>query len=162
MVPQTVQEGEIAGLLFQLAENLADGLCVLVMFQEVGQQAIIKERLEHRKDLGRKGVALVNGLNMQKCQISKDKQEVNRAEAFPLADAGTGEMRLDVQHGKQFLEPQSQIGPELFQSRFDLALKVSKLFVTLKTAPFLWFLVIDAISYLTTNLGPSPLLFTTI
>ena len=89
--------------------------------------------LEHRKDLGRRGVALVNGLNMQKCQISINKQEVNRAEAFPLADAGPGEMRLEVQPGKQFLEPHFQIGPELFPSRFDLALKISKLLVIKKT-----------------------------
>ena len=105
---------------------------------------------------------VVNGPNMQKCQISKDKQQVNRAEAFSLADVGTGEMRFDVQHGKQFLKPQSQIGPELFQGRFDLALKVGKFFVMQKMAPFLWFWVIDSISYLTTNREPSPLLFTTI
>jgi len=101
----------------------------------------------------------MDGPDMQKYQISKDKQEVNRAEAFPFADTGTGEMRFDVQHGKQFLEPQFQIGPELFQRRVDLPLKASEFFVMHKKAPFLWLCLTKTISYLATNLGPFSLLF---
>ena len=85
---------------------------------------------------------VTNGRNMQKYQVSQDKQEVNRGKAFPFTDTGAGEMRFDVQHGKQFLDPQFQIGPELFQRRFDLPLKKSKFFVMQSKAPFLWFLLI--------------------
>jgi len=81
---------------------------------------------------------------MQKCQVSQDKQEVNRGKAFPFTDTGAGKMRFDVQHGKQFLEPQFQIGPKFFQSRFDLSLKESELSVMQSKAPILWFLLINS------------------
>jgi hypothetical protein len=48
-------------------------------------------------------------------------------------------MRFDVQHGKQFLDPQFQIGPELLQHGFDLPLKTSDLSVMQREAPFSWF-----------------------
>jgi hypothetical protein len=57
---------------------------------------------------------------MHKNQIGQDKQEANRGTAFPFTDTGAGEMRFDVQHGKQFLNRQFQIGPELLQGCFDL------------------------------------------
>jgi hypothetical protein len=46
-----------------------------------------------------------------------------------------------MQHGKQFLDPQLQIGPEIFQGRFDLPLKASDFPVMQGKAPFVWFLL---------------------
>ena len=66
----------------------------------------------------------MDGLDMQKHQIGQDKQEVPRAEALAFADTGSGQMPLDMQHGKQFLEPEFQIGAEIFQRRFDLPLNL--------------------------------------
>ena len=64
-------------------------------------------------------------LNMQKCQVSGDKQEVPGAEALLLADTGSDEMALNMQPGKQFLDPQLHAAPKIFQGRFDLSLKES-------------------------------------
>jgi hypothetical protein len=41
-----------------------------------------------------------------------------------------------MQHGKQFLDPQLQTGPEIFQGRFDLSLKASDVSVMQRKAPF--------------------------
>lgn len=48
---------------------------------------------------------VMDGLDMHKNQIGQDKQEVYRGTAFPFTDTRSGEMRFDVQHGKQFLDP---------------------------------------------------------
>jgi hypothetical protein len=45
-------------------------------------------------------------------------------------------MALNMQHGKQFLDPQFQVSPKIFQGRFDLPLKVSKFPVMHEQAPF--------------------------
>jgi hypothetical protein len=82
---------------------------------------------------------IMDSLDMRKNQIGQDKQELNRRTAFPFTDTGAGEMRFDVQQGKQFLDPQFQIAPELLQSCFDLPLKTSDLSVMQREAPFLWF-----------------------
>lgn len=66
---------------------------------------------------------VMDGIDMQKHQIGEDKQEVPGAEAFMLADAASGQMALDMQHGKQFLDPPFRVGAEIFQGRFDLSLK---------------------------------------
>ena len=58
--------------------------------------------------------------------------EVPRADALAFADTRAGQMALDLQHGKQFLEPQFQVGAEIFQRRFDLYLKKSDLSVIIK------------------------------
>jgi hypothetical protein len=44
-----------------------------------------------------------------------------------------------MQHGKQFLEPQFQVGAEIFQRRFDLSLKTSDLSVMQREALFMLF-----------------------
>ena len=59
MLPQPLQEGEFAGFFFHLAEQVADGLGLLILLQEVGQQATTEKGTEHREDLGRKGAALL-------------------------------------------------------------------------------------------------------
>ena len=86
----------------------------------------------------------MDGVNMQKHQISKDKPEVQGADPFAFADTGSGQMTFDVQHGKQFLDPQFQVGSKIFQSRFDLSLKESELSVMQSKAPILWFLLINS------------------
>ena len=58
-MPQPLQEGEFAGFFFHLAEQVADGLGLLIVLQEVGQQAVTETGTEHREDLGRKGAALL-------------------------------------------------------------------------------------------------------
>ena len=57
--------------------------------------------------------------------------------AFVLADTGSGQMALDMQCGKQFLDPQFQVGVEIFQGRFDLPLKASNFPVMHEKAPFI-------------------------
>jgi len=81
----------------------------------------------------------MDGLEVQKHQIGQDKQEVPRGEALAFVDAGFGQMALDMQHGKQFLEPQFQVGTEIYQRCFDLSLKTSDLSVMQREAPFMWF-----------------------
>ena len=81
----------------------------------------------------------MDGLEVQKHQIGQDKQEVPRTEDLAFADTGAGQMALDMQHGKQFLEPQFQVGAKIFRCRFDLPLKTSDLFVMQREAPFMWF-----------------------
>ena len=81
----------------------------------------------------------MDGLEVQKHPIGQDKQEAPRAEALAFADTGAGQMALDMQHGKQFFEPQFQVGTEIYQGRFDLSLKTSDLSVIQKEAPFMWF-----------------------
>ena len=95
--------------------------------------------LGQKQGLKRSVEQVMDGLDMQKHQIGQDKQEVPRAEAFAFADTGAGQMALDMQHGKQFLEPQFQVGAEIFQGRFDLPLKTSDFSVMQKKAPFMWF-----------------------
>ncbi|MGQ9688628.1 MAG: hypothetical protein ACUVXF_07585, partial [Desulfobaccales bacterium] len=68
---------------------------------------------------------VVDGLDRQKRQIGEDEQEMHGAKTFVLADARSGQMTLDMQPGKQLLDPQLQTGPEIFQGRFDLSLKTS-------------------------------------
>jgi hypothetical protein len=82
---------------------------------------------------------VMDGLDVQKHQIGQDKQEVPRAEALAFSDTGSGQMALDMQHGKQFLEPQLQASTEIFQRRFDLSLKTSALSVMQREDPFMWF-----------------------
>jgi hypothetical protein len=86
----------------------------------------------------------MDGLDMQKSQVGEDKQEVPGAEALTFADAGPGQMALDMQHGKQPLDPQLQAGPEIFQGRFDLTLKTNDFPVMQEKAPLLWFLLMIA------------------
>jgi len=83
----------------------------------------------------------MDGLDMQEHQIGKDKQELPGAGAFGFADTGSRQMALNMQPGKQFLDPQLQIGPEIFQGRFDLPLKASDFPVMQEKAPFVWFLL---------------------
>jgi hypothetical protein len=61
---------------------------------------------------------------------------VLRAEALACANTGAGQMALDMQHGQQFLEPQFQVGGEIFQRRLDFSLKTSDLFVIQRKVPF--------------------------
>jgi len=68
---------------------------------------------------------VMDGLDTQKRQVGEDKQEVHRAQAFALADPGSGQKVLDMQPGKQFLDPQFQVGADIFQGRLDLPLKES-------------------------------------
>lgn len=58
----------------------------------------------------------MDGLDVQKHQIGQNKQEVPRTEALAFADTSAGQMALDMQHGKQFLEPQFQVGAEFFSA----------------------------------------------
>jgi len=95
-----------------------------------------------KQGLERSVEQVMDGLDMQKHQVGENKQEMPGAEAFMLADTGAGQMALDMQHGKQFLDPQLQVGPEIFQGRFDLPLKESDLSIMQEKAPFLWFLLI--------------------
>jgi hypothetical protein len=44
-----------------------------------------------------------------------------------------------MQPGKQFLDPQLQVGTKIFQGRFDLSLKANDVSVMQGKAPFLWF-----------------------
>jgi hypothetical protein len=83
---------------------------------------------------------VMDGLDMQKHQVGEDKEELNGANAFALADAGSGQMALDMQYGKQFLDPQFQVSAEIFQGRFDLSLKANDFPVMQGQAPFMWFL----------------------
>jgi hypothetical protein len=82
---------------------------------------------------------VLDGLDVQKHQIGQDKQPVPRTEALALADTGASQMALDMQHGKQFLEPQFQIGTEIYQSRFDLPWKTSDLSIMQREAAFMRF-----------------------
>ena len=83
-------------------------------------------------------------------------------EALAFADVCGGQIALDMQLGKQIFHPQVQFAGKLFEGRFDLALKVSDLSVMQEVAPFLWVLIINSISYLTTDWEPLPLLLATI
>ena len=65
----------------------------------------------------------MDGLDVQKHQIGQDKQKVPRAEALAFADTGSGQMALDMQHSKEFLDPQFKVGVENLQGSFDLSLK---------------------------------------
>jgi len=113
-----------------------------------------KETPEQR--LNRSVQQVVDRLEMQKHQIGKDKQEVPGAETFMLADTGSGQIALDMQRGKQFLDPQFQVGAEIFQGRFDLSLKENDFPVMQEKAPFMWVsLMICNIN--STNLEPFPL-----
>jgi len=96
--------------------------------------------LGQKQTLQRSAEQVMDGLDVQKHQIGQDKQEVSRAEALAFADTGAGQVALDMQHDKQFLEPQFQVGAEIFQRRFDLPLKTSDHFVMQREAPFMWFL----------------------
>lgn len=51
-VEHRFQEGELAGLFFQLAEDVADGLGAFIVLQEVGQQAVAEKGLGDREHLG--------------------------------------------------------------------------------------------------------------
>jgi hypothetical protein len=53
--------------------------------------------------------------------------------------AGAGQMALDMQHGKLFLDPQLQVGPKIFQGRFDLTLKANDFPVMQDKAPLMCF-----------------------
>ncbi len=101
-------------------------------------------------------------MDVQKHRIGEDKQQVHGAEALAFADAGGGQMALDMQLGKQIIHPQVQFAGKLFQDRFDLALKANQVSVIQEMAPFLWVLIIKSISYLTTDWEPLPLLLTNI
>jgi hypothetical protein len=79
---------------------------------------------------------VMDGLDLQEHQVGEDEQEMPGSEAFVLADTGSGQMTLDMQHGKQFLDPQFQVSPKIFQGRFDLPLKASDFPVMQKKAPF--------------------------
>jgi len=92
----------------------------------------LKQRLERSVE------QVMDGLEMQKHHIGQDKHEEPRAEAFTFADAGAGQMALDMEHGKQIFEPQFQIGVEIFQRRFDLSLKETDFPVMQEKAPLLW------------------------
>jgi hypothetical protein len=48
-----------------------------------------------------------------------------------LADTGAGQMAMGMLHGKQFLEPQFQVGGVILRRRLDLSLKTSDLSVFL-------------------------------
>jgi hypothetical protein len=48
-------------------------------------------------------------------------------------------MALDMQHGKQISDPQSQVGPDIFQGRFDLSLKESHFPAMQEKAPWCGF-----------------------
>jgi len=85
---------------------------------------------------------VVDRLDMQERQVGEDKQEKPGAEALLLADTGRGEMALNMQPGKQFLDPQLQAGPKIFQGRFDLSLKESYFPVMQEMAPFMWYLLV--------------------
>ena len=61
--------------------------------------------------------------------------------AFVLADTGSGQMASDMQYAKQFLDPEFQAGPKIFQDRFDLSLKANDFPVMQEKAPFMWFLL---------------------
>jgi len=74
--------------------------------------------------------------------MDHDEQQVHGGIPLTFANPGSGEMTLDMQHGKQRPQPQFQVGAELFQRRFDLPLKASKFSVMQSKAPFLWFLLI--------------------
>ena len=65
----------------------------------LGQKQALQRSLEQ----------VMDGFDAQKHQIGQDKQEVPRAEALTFADTGAVQMALDMQHGKQFLEPQFQV-----------------------------------------------------
>jgi hypothetical protein len=84
----------------------------------------------------------MDGPDMHKREGGEDKQQVPGAEALMLADARPGEMALDMQHGKQFFDPQLQTGPKIFQGRFDLSLKASDFPVMQEQAPFMWYLLV--------------------
>src|SRR5208282_985127 len=144
--------GEGGGIQDQAV--VSGGLGPVQPCAQVGQEAPVKRPpapfgllkavegvfLGQEQGLQRPVEQVMDGLNMQKRQIGQDKQEVQGAEPLALADTGSGQMTLDVQPGKQSLDPQLQVGAELFQRRFDLSLKESDLSVMQREAPFLWFL----------------------
>ena len=123
---------------------------------QIGQEASVKRPptpfgfleavegvfLGQKQRLKRSVQQLMDGFDMQKHQVGEDKQEVPGAEALAFADTGSGEMTLDTQHGKQFLDPQFQGDAEIFQGRFDLSLKASDLSVMQGKAPFVWYLLV--------------------
>jgi hypothetical protein len=57
-LPQPLQVSELPGLFFNLAEEVADSLGLLIVLQEVGQQAVTKKGLGDRENLGGEGVPL--------------------------------------------------------------------------------------------------------
>ena len=69
-----------------------------------------------------------------------------------LADTGAGQMALEMQHGKQFLEPQFQVGGVIFRRRLDLSLKISDLSVIQKKALNYRVLIVISSCYLTIDL----------
>jgi integrase len=88
-LPQPLQEGELAGLFFQLAEHLADGLRLVIVLQEIGQQTVTEKDLGdavrgvflgQKQSLQRSMEQVMDGLDVQQHQIGQDKQEVPRAE----------------------------------------------------------------------------------
>jgi len=106
--------------------------------------------------LKRSAQQVVNRLEVQEYQVGEDVQEIHGWSAFVLADPGSGQMALNMQRGKQLLDPQFQVGAEIFQGRFDLPLKVSEFPVMQEKAPFCVVLLVISQSYLTTNLEPFP------
>lgn len=56
--PEPLQDGDLTGLLLLLAEHVADSQRLVIFLQEVGQQAVTKECLGNRGDLGGAGLSL--------------------------------------------------------------------------------------------------------
>jgi hypothetical protein len=56
--------------------------------------------LNLKQGLERSVEQVMDGLDMQKHQIGKDKQEMPGAVAFVFADTGSGQMALNMKHGK--------------------------------------------------------------
>jgi len=91
--------------------------------------------LGFKPGLERSTQQVVNRLNVQECQVGEDEQKIHGWNAFILADTGSGQMTLDMQHGKLFLDPQFEVSPKIFQGRFDLPLKASDFPVMQGKAP---------------------------
>ena len=98
----------------------------------------------------------------KKTVLVRTNNKCTEGEALAFADAGGGQMALDMQLGKQIFHPEVQFAGKFFQGCFDLALKESDLSVMQEVAPFLWVLIINSISYITTTWEPPPLLLSTI
>ncbi len=76
---------------------------------------------------------------MHENQVYKDKHQVDGGVSIPLPDLRSCQMTLDAQHGKQFPDPQVQVGQREFEHRFDLSLKKCKFSIIHKEAPSVWF-----------------------
>ena len=81
-----------------------------------------------KKGLQGPGKQVTDVVDVQKNRIGEDEQQVHGGEALAFADAGGGQMALDMQLGKQIFHPGVQFAGKLFQVLFGFGLERERSF----------------------------------